>query len=304
LVARSPVFGCRELPRDRPLSVGRTDTHVVLRAGSWSLFLELQKESRYPDVTRVVPEPRGVVARLQLDPEDAAFLVPALERLPGAEVLNAPATLDLNGRVAVRSRGEGQDRVTELVLARSGYHGTALRIHINRGFLARAVRLGFTELALTTASDPIVCRDGRRIYAWQPLSAEAALEAGTDPVRIDSTSRPTGTETGREPVHTSREPMSERTYETQMPSSGRAMSGHHDLHETPGTNGTEASNATTPTGLAALIQEAEALHETLGVARRQTGRLIVALRRHRKQERLVSATLASLRQLKLQEAAP
>jgi hypothetical protein len=98
--------------------------------------------------------------------------------------------------------------------------------------------------------------------------------------------------------------MSVRTHETQKPSNGHAMSGHHDLHETPGTNGTEAPSATTPTGLAALIQETEALHQTLGVARRQIGRLIVALRRHRKQERLVSATLASLRQLKLQEAAP
>jgi hypothetical protein len=60
----------------------------------------------------------------------------------------------------------------------------------------------------------------------------------------------------------------------------------------------------TPTvnGLAALIQEAEALHEALADARARTGRLVVALRRHRKRERLVSSTLATLRELKLPEA--
>ena len=56
-------------------------------------------------------------------------------------------------------------------------------------------------------------------------------------------------------------------------------------------------------GLVALIQEAEALHEALADAKARTHRLVGALRRHRKQARLTSATLAALRQLKLQEVA-
>ena len=67
-------------------------------------------------------------------------------------------------------------------------------------------------------------------------------------------------------------------------------------HDAPATGASPG-----PSGLAALIQEAEALHETLTDARVRTGRLIVALRRHRKRERLVASTLASLKQLKLQE---
>ena len=57
------------------------------------------------------------------------------------------------------------------------------------------------------------------------------------------------------------------------------------------------------TGLAALIREAEALHEALGDARSRAGRLVVALRKQRRRERLVAATLASLRQLRLQDVA-
>jgi hypothetical protein len=58
-----------------------------------------------------------------------------------------------------------------------------------------------------------------------------------------------------------------------------------------------------PTSLAALIQEAEALHAALAEARSRTARLVAGLRRQRKQSRLVNETLESLRQLKLVETA-
>ncbi len=57
------------------------------------------------------------------------------------------------------------------------------------------------------------------------------------------------------------------------------------------------------TGLVALIREAESLHESLGEARARSQKLIVALRRQRRQARLMAATLNTLRQLKLQEVA-
>ena len=57
------------------------------------------------------------------------------------------------------------------------------------------------------------------------------------------------------------------------------------------------------TGLASLIQEAVALHEILADAKARTHRLIGALRRHRKQSKLLTSTLQSLKQLRLQEAA-
>jgi len=53
--------------------------------------------------------------------------------------------------------------------------------------------------------------------------------------------------------------------------------------------------------MASVIQEAEALHESLSKARSHAHRLVMALRRQRKHDRLVASTLASLRELKLQE---
>ena len=39
LVRRSPIFASKELPRDRPIEVGKTAGHVVLRAGPWTIYL-------------------------------------------------------------------------------------------------------------------------------------------------------------------------------------------------------------------------------------------------------------------------
>ena len=66
-------------------------------------------------------------------------------------------------------------------------------------------------------------------------------------------------------------------------------------------NGTGQVGGTGNTGLAALIQEAVALHEALADAKARTHRLIGSLRRHRRQSKLVTSTLRSLKELRLQE---
>jgi hypothetical protein len=288
LVRRSPVFACPVLPRDRTVAVGRTDTHVVLRAGPWTLHLEVVTGARFPDLARVVPGLSAPATRLRLDPDDVRFLLPALERLPGGETVNAPVTLDLNGRVAVRARGEGGGPATELVLSRSGYSGAPARVSTNRVFLARALRLGFDRVDVVDSGSPLVCRDGRRVYAWQPLNAASVVEPTEDVTRIASDAA----DPARSGVidNERRRPMND--------GDRRPREDGRDRNE-PASTGSPNGAAAPGAGLAALIAEAQALHAALGDARARAARLSVALRRHRKRERLVNSTLASLRELKL-----
>ena len=267
LVRRTPpCLGA--LPRDRPSLIGRSAHHVVLRAGAWTAWLEIQRDARYPRVEGIVPDAGGPATRLHLDLADAEALAGALEGLPGGDAPHAPATLDLNGRIAVRALAGGSSPPAELVLARSRYSGPPIRLATDRRLLARAARLGFRELEVRAADAPVVCRDGRRVYLWQPLGPDAAIGPAGDatPTHPDPAHHP-------EPPTEARPAMRVPTPESRPPA--------------------EAA------GLAALIAEAEALHEALADARARAGRLAVALRRHRKRERLVAATLASLRQLRL-----
>ena len=105
LIKGSPIFACKALNRDQSVQIGKTDTHVVLRIGPWTIWNEIQKDARFPGVEEAIPGTDAVLTRLQLDPEDARFLQAALDRLPGNEELNSPATIDMNGKVAIRARG-------------------------------------------------------------------------------------------------------------------------------------------------------------------------------------------------------
>jgi hypothetical protein len=281
LIRRSPLFACRELPRELPVSIGKTESHLALRLGPWTIWLAVQANLRFPDVDRILPGPTDAATRLKLDRSDAQFLLESLGRLPGADEPNGPATLDLNGKIAVRARAGHEGPSTELVLGRSGYTGTPVRLQTNRELLARAIRLGFAELEVVDADAPLVCRDDRRVLAWQPLSKDSAIEASDDDTRIESGSHPAP-------------PPTEAALKPRI-----AM----DRPTLPDRPAPVIAPEATPTGLASLIREAEALHEALAAARSRAGRLVVALRKQKRRERLVSATLASLRQLRLQDVA-
>jgi hypothetical protein len=299
LIKGSPLFGCRGLPREQPVEVGRTDIHVVFRTGPWTIACEIPRDVRYPEVERVIPPPAEVTTRLRLDPEDADFLEGALGRLPGAGENNAPVTIAVDGEVAVRATASDQpDRVTELVLRRSGYTGSPICVCTNRVLLERALRLGFRELGFTGVESPCVCRDQARIYAVQPLSGGSPPGPEVEVIRIES-----GAATGGEA----------RTESTRRTTTVReSRNGHEPAPATEGRNHTATRPAEAVstavaeqpgTSLAALMQEAESLHAALADAKSRTARLIAGLRRQRKQSRLVNETLKSLRQLRLQDVA-
>jgi hypothetical protein len=288
LVRRTPLFSARELPRDRPVEVGRTDTHVVLRAGSWTIWLSVRADARFPRIEHAVPAAQAAATRLRLAPEDAQFLGRSLDRLPGGDAPNAPVTVDLNGKVAVRAQAGGEGRVTELVLGRSGFTGEPVRFNTNRQYLARALRLGFAEVQVVGPEEPVACRDGRRAYLWQPLSRESALGPSDDSVRIDSV----GNGLPVEPVETPKKEKVPMVDTAQGPRPGAALPA--------ATHGVASGGGSG--GLMSVIQEAEALHQSLADAKARTHRLIGALRRERKRSRLVQSTLATLRQIRLQEA--
>jgi hypothetical protein len=261
----------------------------MIRASDWTIWLTVRTDARFPRIEHAIPDPAAAATRLRLDPGDAAFLAQALDRLPGANDLNSPAMLDLNGRVAVRARDADQAKSTELILASSQYTGAPVRVNTNRVFLARAIRLGLTEFEIVDADSPVALRDRHRVFCFQPLAKEAAIAPSDDVTRIESPSpgsRPAPTPAAS---HEGGPRVSDTTPEGKPPSNanGRPPAGEHPE----------------PGGLAALIVEAGALHEALSDARARAGRLTAALRRYRRRERLVSNTLASLKALKLQDVA-
>jgi hypothetical protein len=292
LIRRAPLFACKELVHAESAAIGRTANHVVIRAGAWTVFLEIQKESRFPNVDHVLALEPSATARLRLDPTDAAFLAPALDRLPGGGEGHARATIDLNGRVAIRARGADGGPVTELVLSRSGYTGAPIQVSANRTFLARALRLGFAELCINDASLPLVSRAGERFYGWQPLDRDSVIPPGDGMITIESASFTPPP--AQRPEHSTK-------VRTPVSDIARTSKCEPKAHTQP--DGRTAEPKAAGSGLGAVIEDAETLCEALTAARTRARSLVMALRKHRKRERLVATTLASLKELRLQDVA-
>ena len=186
LVLRNRVFGCKELPHDKPVRIGKTDTWLALSTGPWKIFLALNREGRFPEVDQHIRPAESAVARFEVSPADAEFLAKSLPRLPGDEACNLPVTVDLSGQVAVRARAAGQREPTELVLSGSTSFGGPVSIHTNRKFLLRAVRLGLGEVLVFADRAPVLCQDDHRQYVWALLNPESAVPPSPDALRIQS----------------------------------------------------------------------------------------------------------------------
>jgi len=187
LIPRTLVFGSKELLKcDSPVAIGKTDKHVAIQIGPWTLWLAIDKEGRFPRVDDHIGKPQNALARFELSADDAKYLAKALKRLPDSDEYNHPVTVDLNGSVAIRAKGEGQDQPTELVLSKSNRFGKPVRLNTNRRFLAHAIKLGFRTMHIFGPESPVLCQDQHRSYVWALLASSSAIKPSKDAIRIET----------------------------------------------------------------------------------------------------------------------
>ena len=304
LIRRSSVFRCRELVSDQPIEIGVAADHCLVRSGPWTVWLPLEKQGRYPDFKDVIPAADSAKTRLQLTNEDVEYLLNVIPRLPKEEPTNTRVTLDLNGSVALLARGAEPAPATQVILSNSRRQGDEVRLDTDREFLVHAVQLGFRELELHGPESPAVCRDERRIYLWSLIAEQPAIVVGTDTVRLASPIAASATHRPARhlpPLRQQHPPTQERT--TTRMSHNRIAATLAGSPSEP-TNGS-ALPATEPnasadqsTSFGTVLGEAEAVKTSLREAHSRVSRLIIALKRHRQQSKLMRSTLESLKQLK------
>lgn len=285
LIPALSVFKTKHLAPEGENAIGRTRAHVWLRCGSWTLWLAIDGSSRFPNVDQVVPAVRGPVSSAQLSPSEASFLLETLPRLPAGEDTDKPVTLDLNGHLAIRAKGD-KGPITEVALPDSLVRGPRTRVQVTRRHLVHALELGFREFTIVKEDSPIVCRDEHRTYTWMVLDAKGALEHSPDAILIT----PTGDE-----LKVRSTPAKSRPARI-APTMIRAVNGpaHEEPVEEHPETAFERPIAHTP---AAAIEEAEALKLALRDAYLKVGRLVASLKRQRKQSKLLTCTMTALRQL-------
>jgi hypothetical protein len=298
LIPRSKFATSAELPRDQPVLVGKTGDWVAFRVGPWTFYMAINKEGRFPDLSRQIPRLTEATARCQLSPTDAEFLAQTLPSLPTDDVYNHPVTVELNGSIAVRARAADQPKPTEILLTSSTWSGESIRLHTNRKYLARAAKLGFRELLVYGNKVPVLCHDENRQYVWALLDPESAIVPAEDAIRILSSGANSEAPVTQPRTRRRVSPVPEPA---TNPNGSAASNGNGQTngHATK-TNGQARRN--TPKvrqqDLAGLIQQAETLRTVLRETLVKTNELLKGLKRHRRQSRALESTIASLRQLK------
>jgi hypothetical protein len=268
------VFGSGELPRGSNVQVGKAEDWVCIRIECWSFFFAINKDGRFPDVESHARDVASAAASIQIDSHDAAFLVKSIKQLPGNDALYSPVTVDANGSVFIRSQADDAPNPVELLLSNSTRTGQPERINTNRQYLRRAIDLGFREIHVFARDQPLLCVDDRRKYLWAVLTPSEAIKPSDDTVRICSAFDDAYTSTNTSQVQqetTVAKPEATTNKNDQQP---QATSSTEELIE-------------------AAEQLKASLRDTLG----KTSELIVGLKRHRKEAKIVRSTLDSLRQL-------
>lgn len=148
---------------------------IKVQADAWCLHLKIEKGLRFPSIDVQIPSRSSATTRLVLSDEDIDFLLTSIRQRPDAADDHAPVIVDLNGVVAIRAESIDRSNIAELVHRNSSSTGHQIRFHTDRGFLVRAVQLGFREICLRSNIGPAFCQDDRQNYFWAFLTEEQGL---------------------------------------------------------------------------------------------------------------------------------
>jgi hypothetical protein len=170
LIRKNKLFALSDFVRLKNDSVGISGDHLLLAAGPWTLMLTIQRECRFPDLNRVIPEIAEATNRVDLNADDRRVLENCIGQLPGSDDAHQPVLVDLNGHIAFvgHSNDDSQPSAT-LELDRSTHIGPDRQFHASRVYLQRSAHLGAESLLVFPPGKPILARSDKMQFVWMPL---------------------------------------------------------------------------------------------------------------------------------------
>jgi hypothetical protein len=273
LIPVIPVFGMKEF-QSQEVRVGRTDTHLVISTGPWTVWLGIQTTGRFPDVAAIVPRQSPTLVRFA--PQDVTALLGVVAGLPGANDEYRPVTLELDGTVTIRARDTKSGGTKDIPLCRSPVEGPPARLALDRRILARALSLGCHTLRITPEK-PLAAEGEAMTFIAMPLDSDLIVppkgEARCSALVPACRSLP--------PV-----PLSERSRNVKPNEpNGRSPSGRTEPPPTP-----EAADP---------LIAAEELRAALAEATMKANKLVNLLKSGRKEKKVLASVFAGLKMLKL-----
>jgi DNA polymerase III sliding clamp (beta) subunit (PCNA family) len=165
---------------------------VELSTDNWT-YIARQIDGNYPNWKQVVPndEPKTKVI---LSPQAVKELLEVIPKLPGKEEENSPVSLVVSGNLlAIESKGRREEQGTKIPILDTTITGRNIRIALNRGYLASALRFGLSEIHLFDDLSPLILlKEGKKmvIMPVRPPAPVTEKESSKEPAKATEQTPP------------------------------------------------------------------------------------------------------------------
>lgn len=273
---------------------------VRLESDHWT-FITKPIQGNYPNWRQVIPREGQNTTVITLNEEAVDLMLDALPRLPGSDDNYQPVDLIVaNGQFSLSARAKGDPASSQVPVPGATVTGDDAQIRLNRSFVTKALRFGFTNFEITDELSPILfTAPGRKLVAM-PIRLESSTSPKPTPqpeAEADAPAQPSA-EAPKETPTDERNTMPAETTLTP-PRRGnlqpKAEDNNGNHNGTNGQNGSALSAAVTQietvkTGLRDVIIELNATLDLLRAAEREK-------KASAKEVESVRATLRSLQKV-------
>ncbi len=274
LCPATKIFGTKELQN-------RTDTVRIGFEGGWIMFevglvrFWLKEiDGKFPLLDQFTRDIGGH-SWLHVDPSDAIFVSDRLDNLPGKLDKESPIYVELKDRISVRGHDTVQKTATELRMEKSRCDGSNVMMSVNRRFLKNAFDFGINRIGFDPKDrTPLIGYGDRKTFIIMPLEGdEPKVEVDKITVLTSNVKTSIPSKIDKPVKAKTNDPVPTRR-----------------VHPT-------AKSSTSTVEQMDVIAASEGLCQTLADTLSITRRLVRNLKQQRKQNRLMRATIASLKQL-------
>ncbi|MSR55618.1 MAG: hypothetical protein EXS09_20390 [Gemmataceae bacterium] len=163
LVPAIQLFGTRDLFLQEEVTLGQVDGYLVVRAGPWTVWLQIDTEARFPSAADAIPRgPAPTV--LDIPAMDALRLADALAALPCEDRQSRAVLFVLEERPTIWACSDTLTTPIELSVNDLRISGPHRRVAAHAGNFERALNFRLRQFQFVHEDRPWVAADSRRTY--------------------------------------------------------------------------------------------------------------------------------------------
>ncbi len=183
-------------------------TRFEIATKHWRLITR-SLEGQYPKWRAVLPDPANAKATVEIEPGALEAALQMIARMPDHDPRHHAIGLEIAGnKLSLLGKSPGSEQWTRIELAGCKVKGSDVMVHLNRQFLAKALRFGLNRIEIMDAMSPLRFSNGGRQLIVMPIRPTSPASSQVPSASAAASSTPTPPPRAEQPEN---KPMPETT---------------------------------------------------------------------------------------------